>query len=163
LGESTTIAHAIFIIVSVMMASVLALVVLAKLSYVESIFSETIKEKADALGLRLMIVNAYRNSTSGVIYVYVKNVGTTPFRGIESIDLYMGNYTGPLDYYHYNATLQPGEFNYTELGGADGVWSPGETIRFNVDPLHDYGDLVRVRIVLPNGVTAEDVVELPRG
>lgn len=164
MGESTVIAHAVFIIVSVMMASVLALIVLGKLGYLESIFSQAVREKAEAVGIRLLIVNAYQNSATGLIHVYVKNIGTTPFSRLDSIDVYIGNFTGVLEYYTYNPSANvSGTFNVTELGGADGVWSPGETVVFNVNPKSTYGSVVRIRIVLPNGVTAEDVVELPAG
>jgi archaellum component FlaG (FlaF/FlaG flagellin family) len=163
-GESTAIAHAVFIIVSVMMASVLALVVLGKLSYMESVFSQAVREKSAAVGIRLLIVNAYRDSQTGMIYVYVKNVGTLPFSYLNGIDVYIGNYTGVLDYYKYNTSASsPGTFNITELGSEDGSWAPGETLRFNINPSATYGDVVRVRIVLPNGVLVEDVVELVAG
>ena len=164
MGESTAIAHAVFIIVSVMMASVLALVVLGKLGYMESVFSQAVQEKSAAVGIRLLVVNAYKDSQTGIIYVYVKNVGTMPFSYLNGIDVYLGNYTGALDYYKYNVSASTaGTFNITELGSADGTWSPGETFRFNINPSASYGDLVRVKVVLPNGVTAEDVVQLIEG
>ncbi len=164
MGESTVIAHAVFIIVSVMMASVLALVVLGKLGYLESIFSQAVKDKAEAVGIRLLIVNAYKNSTTGFIHIYVKNIGTSPFSKLDSIDVYIGNFTGVLEYYVYKSIANTtGTFNVTEMGKADGAWSPGETIVFNVNPKSTYGSIVRIRIVLPNGVSAEDVLELPLG
>lgn len=165
MGESTVIVHGILIIVSVVLAGMLALVVFNKLGYIESTFSQAIREKADAVGLRLLVVNAYKNSTTGNIYVYVKNVGSSRFSDYQSIDLYLGNYSGALDYYQYttNTTPASGYFTINELGGQDGIWEPGETLVFLVNPSNTYGDVIRVRIVLPNGVTAEDVVEVPAG
>ena len=165
MGESTVIVHGILIIVSVMLAAMLALVVFNKLGYIESIFSQAIREKADAVGLRLLMVNAYKNSTTGEIYVYVKNVGSSRFSDYQSIDLYLGNYTGPLDYYQFtdNTTPSTGYFTISELGEQDNIWEPGETLIFLVNPSNTYGDILRVKIVLPNGVSAEDVVEVPAG
>ncbi|MEB3760679.1 MAG: flagellin [Desulfurococcales archaeon] len=160
MGESTAVAHAVFIVVSVVMASVLSLVVLGKLSYVQSLFSQMVTEKTNALGVRLMIVNAYRDTVNNTIYIYVKNIGTMPFSEIQEIDIYVGNYTQSLDYYKYNATATPGTFNITELYKQDNVWSPGETLRFNVNPTKDYASVVRIKVVLPNGVVSEEVVDL---
>lgn len=162
MGESTAVAHAVFIIVSVMMASVLGLIVLGKIGYMESLFSQSVQEKANALGIRLLIINAYKDATNNIIYVYVKNVGTVTFSDLTNIDLYMGNATGVLEYYKYNVTVSsPGYYNITELGNPDGTWSPGETLRFNVYVQNTYSELIRVKIVLPNGVIAEEVVDVP--
>lgn len=164
MGESTAVAHAVFIIVSVMMASVLGLIVLGKIGYMESLFSQSVQEKANAIGIRLLIINAYKNSTSNIIYVYVKNVGTVTFSDLPNIDLYMGNATGVLDYYRYNTSASsPGYYSITELGYVDNSWSPGETLRFNVYVQKQYSELIRVKLVLPNGVIAEDVVVIPQG
>ncbi len=161
MGESTAVAHAVFIVVSVVMASVLALVVLGKLSYVQSLFSQIVMEKTNALGIKLLVVNAYRDEVNNTIYIYVKNVGNMPYTSVSDIDIYIGNYTGSLDYYKYNETRSnPGTFNITELYEQDNVWSPGETIKFNLNPAKNYESLIRVKVVLTNGVVTEEVVDL---
>ncbi|MEB3774807.1 MAG: flagellin [Desulfurococcales archaeon] len=161
MGESTAIAHAVFIIVSVMMASVLAFVVLSKLGYMQSVFSQAITEKTNALGIRIMIVNAYKSG--GTIYIYAKNVGTIPYSDLSNIDLYVGDLDGALDYYKYSSSGGTGTFTIEEMGNSDGIWSPGETFKFTVNSIRTYGDLIRVKIVLSNGVTGDDVVAASGG
>jgi len=163
LGESTALAHAVFIIVSVMMASMLAIFVFAKLGYLESVFSQSIQDKSAAVGIRLLIISAYNNTDNGTIDIFVKNIGTLPFNDLERMDVYIGNYTEALDYYTYSQNLTPGHYNYVEYSESDNVWSPGETIKIVVSPVKSYDDLIRVKIVLPNGASAEEVVELLPG
>ncbi len=163
MGASTTIAHAVFIIVSVIMASVLSLVVIGKMSYMQSVFSQVISEKASALSIRPIIVNAYLNTTDNTIRIFVKNTGSMAYSDFQGIDLYIGNFTGALDYYAYyngTATQPAGTFTLSELQSADGSWDPGETVLLVAKPSGAYEQVVRIRIALSNGVVVEDVVSL---
>ncbi len=163
MGASTTIVHAVFIIVGVIMASVLSLVVIGKMSYMQSVFSQVVSEKTSALAIRPIIVNAYVNNTDNTIRVFVKNTGSMAYTDFQGIDLYIGNFTGALDYYTYydgTGTQPNGTFTIVELQGQDGSWEPGETVVMVAKPSSSYEQVVRIRIALSNGVIVEDVVSL---
>jgi type III secretory pathway component EscS len=158
-GESTAVAHAIFIIVSTIVAGLVAAVVIGKLGTLQSVISQGIQEEEYAYGVKLSVVYGYFNDSLGAYIIYVKNSGVEALRNISEIDVYLGNVTGVLQYYSYNSNGGKGHWNYTELGIKDGVWEPKETVIIYVYTGSSLGDLVKVKLVLPWGTSFEDIVE----
>ncbi len=159
MGESTAIAHAIFIIVATILAGMVAMVVLSKLSSLQSVISQGIQEQEYAYSVKLTIVYGYYNDSSGAYIFYVKNTGTSTFGNISNIDVYLGPANGTLQYYPYNSSGGEGYWNYTELGIRDGMWEPGETVKIYVYTGESLGELVKIRIVMPWGTYFEETIE----
>jgi len=158
-GESTAIAHAIFIIVATILAGMLAMVVLSKLGSLQSVISQGIQEQEYAYSVRLSIVYGYYNSTSKAYIFYVKNTGTGILGNISDIDIYLGPANGTLQYYSYSSSGGTGHWNYTELGTKDNKWEPGETVKIYVYTGESLGELVKIRIVMPWGSYFEETID----
>ena len=159
MGESTALVHALFIIVSLVVAGSVAVAVIGKMSSVLSKFSIMLEEKTREMGTRIDIIYAYYNSTTGYYVIYVKNVGSEPYSALDRIDIYIGPYDGHLDLYTYNETASTGHWNYTETYQANGIWDPGETLIIKVNTGKDYGSPFKVRVALISGLSDEDVFQ----
>jgi len=157
-GESTAIAHAIFIIVSVILAGLVAAVVISKLSTLQSVISQGIQQQTYAYAVKLTIVYGYYNDTGGDYVIYVKNTGIQVLSNISSIDVYLGPANGTLQYYPYSATGGTGHWNFTKVVGSGYSLAPGETVKIFVWTGESLGDIVKVKLVLPWGTTFEDTI-----
>ncbi len=159
MGESTAIAHAIFIIVSTILAGLVAAVVINKLGTLQSVISQGIQQQAYAYAVRLDVVYGYYNETLEAYILYVKNTGVDSLSNISSLDVYLGPINGTLQYYTYDKNGGLGKWNYTELGTQDNIWEPKETVEIFVYTGKSLGDIVRVKLVLPWGTSFEEAIQ----
>ncbi len=158
MGESTTIVHAILTIAGVLLASVFAVYVMGRLGYLNSVMTNIINLRTEELRIYIKILTGFYNSTEGVYVIYVKNLGDKPMplEVLNSTDVFLGTYGEPLKLFTYgNGSV--GTFTVNELDN-DGIWNSGETLIFKINTGGELESPVHIKIVLPTGSTAEEVL-----
>jgi flagellar protein FlaG len=94
------------------------------------------------------------NSSSTLVNVWAKNIGTTPITGLDKVDVYFGqmNYVQRIP---YNQTSGPTWIYSSPVQ----IWQPKDTLEFNVTSSSTLAkDTTYVaRIAAPNGV-ADDYI-----
>lgn len=148
MGESTTITHALLTIVAVLMASIFAAAVIGQLNSVINTISISIKNKSDTYRMSIAIIYAYYDQSAGRVTIFIKNTGDVPYSKLDSIDIFITDNTGVVDYY---SSRDSSKVSLTELGAVNNILEPGETLRIDVATTRSYIAPIEVRIVLVNG------------
>ncbi len=160
MGESTAIVHAILTIVGVIMASIFAAYIISRMGYVNSVLSNVLNNKLQELQTNIKIITGFYNASSGYYVIYVKNVGSTEISERDLYnrsEVYIGPYNGYPKMYLISNVASSKTATLVDLNN-DGVWSPGETIILKV-PYNATGiNAVEVKVVLPSGSYAEEVL-----
>jgi len=160
MGESTAIVHAILTIVGVILASIFAAYVIGRMGYVNSVLSNVINSKLEELQTNIKIVAGFYNQTQGEYVIYVKNVGGIEISETDLYnrsEVYIGPYNGYPRMFLISNVTSSTTASIVDLDG-NKVWSPGETIVIKV-PYNTTGlGAVEVKVVLPSGAYAEEVL-----
>ncbi len=160
MGEATVMVHAILTIVGIVLASIFAVYVIGRISYVNSIMSGVLQGKLQELQSEIKIVAGFYNGSSEYD-IFVKNVGSESLPEDElynKTEVYVGTYETLSKMYVLSNTSTSDSAQLVDLNN-DGVWSSGETIVIKVPPpSSDTSVPVRVKIVLPSGASAEAVL-----
>ncbi len=160
MGESTAIVHAILTIVGVIMASIFAAYVISRMGYVNSVLSNVLNNKLEELQTNIKIVAGFYNQTQGEYVIYVKNVGSVEISEkslYNRSEVYIGPYNGYPRMYVISNVASSSTATIDDLDG-DNIWSPGETLVIYV-PYNATGlTAVEVKVVLPSGASAEEVL-----
>ena len=159
MGESTVITHAMLTILAITITSIFAGIIITASYKAGNTISAVLNLDTQKVStdVRLVYVSKEETSTGYLYKIYMKNVGSQPISSLDSMDVFLGNYTEALDYYRYNSTASNGEWNYTIIGDTNNVWDPKETLVVNVYSASNYGPLISVKVVLPTGGSVSKV------
>jgi len=157
LGYSSVIVEAVFMIASVIAASVFATMLVGKMNEFHDIFALTVKSRIQSIKINIAITYATYDSSQGCFLIYAKNIGKKIIIALPSADLYFGT-VGSAKLYTYDrdGLFSPGEWRFEELIDSDNYWSPGETIVFKIYNETAIDPPYYVKIVLPEGTYTEE-------
>ncbi|MCE4606326.1 MAG: flagellin [Desulfurococcales archaeon] len=159
MGESTVITHAMLTILAITITSIFAGIIITASYRAGNTISSVLNLNTEKVSTDVDLVYISKTSTSsGYLYeIYLKNVGTQPLSSLDSMDVFIGNYTEELYYFKYNSTASNGEWNYTIIGGTNGIWDQKETLVIYAYSQYSFGPLIEVRVVLPTGGVVSSV------
>lgn len=152
MGESTTIAHAILTIVAVVIASIFAVAVVSQLNSLINSLSVAVKSRSDFFRLNINIVYAYHNESH--IVIFLKNTGDIPYSKLDSIDIFVKDYNGYVDYY----TTSNNNIRIVEHRYPNNILESSEVVELIIPVNRKYTPPIEVRIVLVNGYTLAYVI-----
>lgn len=154
--SDVAISHAIFVIVTVILASAVSATVIAKTYQITSAYAQRSSLESQALETQLTPVYAYYNSSASSYYVYVRNSGYVAISEAELpyIEVFLGPANGSLALYTYSQSGGPGTWSLVRVYGSEGGQiSPGSMAVIRVYTGSYEGNSVRVLISLPDGQT----------
>lgn len=150
---SAGISEGIILVASVIVAASLSGVVLSKAGALNSAFTISSEAQQEATLTKIKIVYAIGTSSSPTVNVWVKNVGSTPVKNTDKVDVYFGA-IGATTSVAYNATGNP---KWVYNPSTVNVWQIKDTVRIDITMSSNLAasTTYMVKIVTPNGVTDE--------
>lgn len=132
---SEAISSSIMIIGAVLGAAVLITAILPAIFSAGDTFGTVSSSAEQKLRTDFRIVNTYTTSTSNLVYVWMKNVGSNRISAneIEHSDVFIG-LSSDYGRYDFDSAHDPptspdaGMFNYDISGTSDDYWDIGETV-----------------------------------
>ncbi len=165
MGSTSVIVEGILLIAAVVAASVFATTFLTRIGEIKDSFAYSMKANVAKVKTKVVITYTTYNDSANYFVIYVKNVGQYTVSPISEMDIYFGT-LGKASLYNYDkdGILSPGEWDYVEISGKKtGVWELGETIEIRVLNASTINPPYYVKIVLPCGVSAEEIFsKVPR-
>jgi flagellar protein FlaG len=149
---SAGISEGIILVASVIVAASLSGVVLSKAGALNSAFTVSSENQKEITLTKIKIVYANGTSTSPTFSIWVKNIGSTPVKNTDKVDVYFGA-VGATNMIPYNAGSNP-KWVYNQ---ATTVWQVKDTVQINVTMTANLAATTTymVRVSTPNGVTDE--------
>lgn len=166
MGFSSIIVEGIILIAAVIASSILATAIVERTNMVNDAIKQSMKQQADSIKAKIVIVYATYDESIGLFIVYLKNVGKYPIRAIDKMDIYFGEY-GKAELYVYDkdGALSPGEWSYMEISESkiSNVLEPGETIKILIYNSTVVNPPYYVKIFTPYGTWDEkEFLNAPR-
>lgn len=160
MGESTSMVHAILTITGIILASIFAAYVLGRMGYVNSVMSGVLNNKLQEIQTNIKIITGFYNQSESKYVIYVKNVGTLDIpesQLFNKTEIYVGNYDTYTNMYLLSNVTSPNTASLLDIDD-DMVWETGETVVIKLPFSSQPTEPVRVKIVLPSGAYAEEVL-----
>jgi flagellar protein FlaG len=160
--SSETITTAIFLITTVVAASVLVMAIFPAISSMTGTFASTTHEADVRIRTDFKIITTYASDSANTAKVWMKNIGTESISldEIEMADVYCGPVGSfdhmkyeplpPLDNNEWTEYLTPVEYDLN----SNSLWDPGETLEVVVSTttIPSSGNYVYFQFALPNGI-----------
>ncbi|OPY35393.1 MAG: Archaebacterial flagellin [Methanoregula sp. PtaU1.Bin051] len=156
--SADTFVSALFIITAVVAAGILINAVYPIVWSTASTFSSSAHETDTRMRTDFKIVNTYGSSTTHLVKVWIKNIGSNPV-GISEIQNGADVFIGSSGNFARAALGDPTTTNQKwtfqlDDQNSNNLWDTGETIEITArnDVLDAAGELAYFQFVLPNGV-----------
>lgn len=156
------ISHTIFLLVTVILASAVSAVIIAKTYQIISSYNQNAEAISNQLSTSLSIIYGYYNkSINGyVIYVVDNGMETLTRASLSRTYIYLGSINSTMSFYIYNESGGLGTWNvYKIVGSNNGNIVPGSTAVIYVYTGINFGNTFRVIIALPNGQTFSQIIQ----
>jgi flagellar protein FlaG len=159
--SAESISNALFLIAAVICAAVLIVAIFPAIYTMTGTFGSASHAADQNIRTDFTIVFTGYNSVSGVVTVYMKNVGTAQISSanIESSDVVCGGSAdfGRISSSYWTPELCPAQSDCTPLVG-NSYWNPGETLGITIQlPQQNLpssaNDNIYFQFILPNGVS----------
>jgi archaeal flagellar protein FlaG len=159
--SSETITTALFLITTVVAASVLMMAIFPAISTMTGTFASTTHQSDVRIRTDFKIITTYASDSANTANVWMKNIGTESISldEIEMADVYCGPVSS-FDHMTYTSGapgngqwteyLTPGEYDLN----SNSLWDPGETLKVVVSTttIPSSGNYVYFQFALPNGI-----------
>ncbi len=157
---------AILTISTIIAASIFAGAAISQLYSFQNVLKEVGQSNQEMMSSSIQIIGESKSST--YISVWVKNVGRSSFRLNEGTvnasywDLFLTFPNGTFRRFPYSpsGSSQCWKAQIQNDMGTTGVWERGETIEMKIYTSSIPSGSYRVRLTLPNGISAEDTFSI---
>ena len=156
------ISHTIFLLVTVILASAVSAIVIAKTYQIMSSYNQNAEAISKQLSTSLTIVYGYYNKSIDGYVIFVRDNGmeTLAQAALSRTDIYLGSVNSTMGFYVYNQSGGIGTWNIHKIvEGSNGNIIPGSTAIIYVYTGANFGNTFRVIISLPNGQTFSQVIQ----
>ncbi|MET1160492.1 MAG: flagellin [Thermoprotei archaeon] len=152
MGVSTTITHGLLTIAAIIMASLFVIAVISQLNNLVNSLTISIKSRSDSYRINVNIIYAYYDESSNKIGIFLKNTGDLPYSSLNNtIDIFVKDYEGSIDYYNLKNEISAGRANITEYNRQDNILEPGETVYIELTVNKTYVKPLEITVVLATG------------
>ncbi len=154
---SAVVSETILIIASVIVAGALSATVLSQMSVFDSAFSASTENQKDAVLTKIKIIYA-TNTTSTKVSSWVKNIGMSPIKEPNLVDVYFGK-LGSVQRIPFNVTGSTPTWNYSS---AITTWQIKETAQINI---YYNTNLIKnstyvIKATTPNGIVDDHIFSI---
>jgi len=156
MGFATVAAEAILLVAVIVCASIFASTITAKMIEMKQSVDVKTKDVVETAKTEVVIAYITYDDSEGCFKVYIKNVGKVPVYDVRKFTIVFGEY-GKATLHEYSSPAIPGTWNYTEYDTANNILDVQEIISINIFNSTTLTNPCYVKIVLPNGMSVEEV------
>lgn len=157
---SVAINEGLLLIASVIITAGITAAVFTQTGFLRSAFSMSTETQKEIALTKIQTLYA-SNSSSTVVNVWTKNIGTYPITGLSNVDVYFGQ-LGSAQRIPYNSTSSAPKWVYDGSTPITTIWPTQTTIQIDITTSSSLVKNVPydIRITTPNGVSSDYIFSI---